>query len=84
MMREKAIKLAKRLARELWDKGLPGHIFGPLILVVAIVSHLLAGLGVGKFMELINAPGNYIVELYFISLGGTIGLKWVKKDGSGG
>lgn len=81
-MRKKLLELAKRAGKKLWTEGLPGHLFSPLILLVALGCHVLAGLGVGRFFELVNAPGNQLVELYFISLGGVTALKLVKKVGT--
>lgn len=80
-MKEKLFNLAKKVLKKLWAEGLPGHLFSPLILLVALACHVLAGMGVAKFFELINAPGNPLVELYFISLGGVTALKLVKKVG---
>lgn len=81
-MKKKLIEYLKKIVRELYKNGLPGHIFSPLILAAILTVTFLAGFKVASFFELITHPQFPLVEVYFVSLGGAIGLKWVKKDGS--
>lgn len=79
MKKEKLIALLKKLARKVYKEGFPGWIFSFAVFLVALVGWTLAGFGVGEFMTLVTSKDNYIITLYFISLGGTLGNKWVKQ-----
>lgn len=68
----------KRALKYLWENGAPGHIFSPMVLSAILTITFLAGFKVASFFELITHPGFPLVEVYLISLGGTVGLKFVK------
>ena len=77
-MTEKAKAKIKQVANSLWVNGLPGHIFPPLLLGYAVLERVLGGFSVGHFYDLANSDHNIMTELFFISMGGTVGMKWVK------
>lgn len=77
-MLQKVLKVLKKLAKEIWANNVPSFIWPGMITVYALFERAMAGFGVQKFVELTTHSNNIIPELLFISLGGSVGLKWVK------
>lgn len=76
-------KLFKKLLSDIWNNRIPSFIWPGMLTMWAIFERIAAGLGIGKYLELATSSNNILPELLFISLGGSVGLKWVKNAYAG-
>lgn len=64
--------------KNFWKEGVPGWVYPATITIYALTERVLAGLGIGSFLDLANSANNWLPELLLVSLGGTLGWKTVK------